>query len=74
MCAFDYQLYSDTRRIREKMSLVYLLTIGKTLTDVCTVCVCLLPFLFSSSLFVSGLLLYIILWERKENSRMNLVR
>lgn len=74
MCAFDYQLYSDTRRIREKMSLVYLLTIGKTLTDVCTVCVCLPPFLFSSSLFVSGLLLYIILWERKENSRMNLVR
>lgn len=29
MCAFDYQLYSDTRRIREKMSLVYLLTVGK---------------------------------------------
>lgn len=29
MCAFDYQLYSDTRRIREKMSLVYPLTVGK---------------------------------------------
>lgn len=30
MCAFDYQLYSDTRRIREKMSLVYVSTHDKT--------------------------------------------
>lgn len=29
VCAFDYQLYSDTRRIREKMPLVYLLTVEK---------------------------------------------
>lgn len=30
MCAFDYQLYSDTRRIREKMSLVCVSTHDKT--------------------------------------------